>query len=878
MEDRGVFASVRKCQSLETGVCYAAKFTNRDRYGEDCSTEIYHEIALLSLCGSAPRVIQIHDVFETVNEIIIVMHAPGGDLQTIIDEDLVPFESDVKSFIRQTVEGLDYLHRRRIAHLDIKPQNIVMMGDYPNCEIKLCDFEISRVILEGKDVRELLGTPDYVAPEILHYEPITLAADMWSLGVTTYVLLTGFSPFGGETDQETFCNISRGDVDFPDDLFKDVSNDAIDFVKRLLVKNPEARLTAADCLKHAWLDSQHSKKPPEVAKPILTVSDVSETNSEDIRTAEDGDRTPNNEVDESGRDDLCDATLRKYLSKSRESLFDRVVQKHNKRNTIKNNRFRKTRMCKSQMSLISKSQEKLLAGEILNAPSRSIEKLYGLRSLSKSQEVLSLYKSGGILASQENLNRVSEMIKSKENVFVNNGDGDPNRYRKLMRATTADLGVLQQRNKPCRMYSYSSTTSLSSFTVNTPEDEVGEDDDERQYIIRRDSVFDGCSSPAGVEDGVYPSQAKPQGSERREETNSVMKEIEELENRRKMRKNINNYGDDEDEPRFTVAQLITAFNKHQEIVTKTSLEVTMSSHVKNSKIPPIIPYESKSTFPTGPTALRLFIPDIDLVSMPKKYSSKYKTRVHEHAAPVKDKTPPCRALEEHRNIRVSTSNSDCSNLSLNSIISSNTYGSTYDEPFHGTVNGRKEPSRRKSETVQKYNQDSEKTCKSSGPGTQRRSKSSSPGVENGKTETYRTICQENHERRDRHQERQEDTLKKRSPTPSRRVGGNNRSVERSPSVTRKSMTVERSPGRKGCSRSSTRSEESSHRKPQEPSSHYKIVGIGEKNTSRKSSGVSYKIEFDSPVVKRKFPLQNMTIKGTISSNLKVRETVNRARK
>lgn len=70
---RGVFASVRKCQSLETGVCYAAKFTNRDRYGEDCSTEIYHEIALLSLCGSAPRVIQIHDVFETVNEIIIVM-------------------------------------------------------------------------------------------------------------------------------------------------------------------------------------------------------------------------------------------------------------------------------------------------------------------------------------------------------------------------------------------------------------------------------------------------------------------------------------------------------------------------------------------------------------------------------------------------------------------------------------------------------------------------------------------------------------------------------------------------------------------------------------------------------------------------------------
>lgn len=70
---RGLFASVRKCQSLETGENFAAKFSSRRRYGEDCSAEIYHEIALLSLCGSAPRVIQIHDVFENKNEIILVM-------------------------------------------------------------------------------------------------------------------------------------------------------------------------------------------------------------------------------------------------------------------------------------------------------------------------------------------------------------------------------------------------------------------------------------------------------------------------------------------------------------------------------------------------------------------------------------------------------------------------------------------------------------------------------------------------------------------------------------------------------------------------------------------------------------------------------------
>ena len=223
----GQWARVYRCRSRSTGILYAAKYSSRNRFNADCSAELRHEIALLSLCSQSPRVVRLHDVYETPKEIILVMeYAPGGDLQTLIDGDLVPLEGDVVHFVRQLVEGLAYLHERNIAHLDIKPQNLVMMGSFPDCDVKLCDFEISRVILEGTEVREILGTPDYVAPEILHYEPITLAADMWSLGVTTYVLLTGFSPFGGETDQETFQNISLGEVDFPEELFEDVSAQA----------------------------------------------------------------------------------------------------------------------------------------------------------------------------------------------------------------------------------------------------------------------------------------------------------------------------------------------------------------------------------------------------------------------------------------------------------------------------------------------------------------------------------------------------------------------------------------------------------------------------------------------------------------------------
>lgn len=77
------------------------------------------------------------------------------------------------------------------------------------------------------------------APEVLNYEPISLATDMWSVGVLLYVLLTGCSPFGGDTKQETFCNISRCRLDFPDDLFEDVSEEARDLMRKLMVKDPK---------------------------------------------------------------------------------------------------------------------------------------------------------------------------------------------------------------------------------------------------------------------------------------------------------------------------------------------------------------------------------------------------------------------------------------------------------------------------------------------------------------------------------------------------------------------------------------------------------------------------------------------------------------
>lgn len=90
-------------------------------------------------------------------------------------------------YVRQICEALQYLHSHKIVHLDLKPENIVCLS--PNSRlVKLIDFGLARTLDESMATRAIYGTRDYVSPEILNFEQLTLACDMWSLGVVTYVL------------------------------------------------------------------------------------------------------------------------------------------------------------------------------------------------------------------------------------------------------------------------------------------------------------------------------------------------------------------------------------------------------------------------------------------------------------------------------------------------------------------------------------------------------------------------------------------------------------------------------------------------------------------------------------------------------------------
>jgi len=391
----GLFATVRKCVHRETGITYAAKFCSRVRCGVDCSMEILHEIAMLSVCTDSNKIVHLKDVFQNKHEIILVLeYAPGGDFQSVLDEDMVPFEEDVQGFLRQILEALDFIHERNIAHLDIKPQNIVLMGQFPNCEIKLCDLEVARVIKEDEEIREIIGTPDYVAPEILSMESITLSADIWSLGVVAYVLLTGFSPFGGDTDQETLRNITTATLDFPPELFEGVSDLAKEFISLCLVRDATQRPTVKECLSHTWL----SLEPPSPSPLMLKIPTPDQMEPVHPKHGHGtggsgspggGGRSSSRRSCQTCRDKITER--KRYLSKSREAIFEKVAQSNLKKSLSKS----RERLCDMRLTL-SKSRDNLLgaSGDVTKVMSRQQDKLYGFKNLSKSQEVISAALGG----------------------------------------------------------------------------------------------------------------------------------------------------------------------------------------------------------------------------------------------------------------------------------------------------------------------------------------------------------------------------------------------------------------------------------------------------------------------------------------------------
>ncbi|CAK6957661.1 death-associated protein kinase 3 [Scomber scombrus] len=254
----GQFAIVRKCKEKSTSIEYAAKFIKKRRLSSSrrgvSREEIEREVNILREIQHS-NIITLHDIFENKTDVILILElVSGGELFDFLAEKESLTEEEATQFLKQILDGVQYLHSKRIAHFDLKPENIMLLDkNVPNPRIKLIDFGIAHQIKAGNEFKNIFGTPEFVAPEIVNYEPLGLEADMWSIGVITYILLSGASPFLGETKQETLTNISAVNYDFDEEYFSNTSELAKDFIRRLLVKDPKKRMTIDDSLEHPWI-------------------------------------------------------------------------------------------------------------------------------------------------------------------------------------------------------------------------------------------------------------------------------------------------------------------------------------------------------------------------------------------------------------------------------------------------------------------------------------------------------------------------------------------------------------------------------------------------------------------------------------------------
>ncbi|XP_073435479.1 death-associated protein kinase 2 isoform X1 [Dendrobates tinctorius] len=265
----GQFAIVKRCKEKKTGIDYAAKFIKKrqsraSRRGVT-REEIEREVDILRDIQHH-NIITLHDVYENKTDVVLILElVSGGELFDFLAQKESLSEEEATRFIKQILEGVNYLHTRKIAHFDLKPENIMLLDKtiaVPH--IKLIDFGLAHKIEEGVEFKNIFGTPEFVAPEIVNYEPLGLAVDMWSIGVITYILLSGASPFLGENKQETLSNITAVNYEFDEEFFSHTSDLAKGFIRKLLVKDTRKRLTIQEALSHPWITTHQSKEENKI--------------------------------------------------------------------------------------------------------------------------------------------------------------------------------------------------------------------------------------------------------------------------------------------------------------------------------------------------------------------------------------------------------------------------------------------------------------------------------------------------------------------------------------------------------------------------------------------------------------------------------------
>lgn len=230
----------------------AIKVIDKLRFPTKQEAALKNEVAILQNLSN-PGVVNLERMFETPERIFVVMEKLKGDmLEMILSSERGKLSERITKFIiYQILTALKHLHSKNIVHCDLKPENVLLSSgsDYP--QVKLCDFGFARIIGEKSFRRSVVGTPAYLAPEVLRNKGYNRSLDMWSVGVITYVSLSGTFPFN--EDEDINDQIQNAAFMYPPNPWKEITQDAIEIINNLLQVKQRKRLTVDKSLAHVWL-------------------------------------------------------------------------------------------------------------------------------------------------------------------------------------------------------------------------------------------------------------------------------------------------------------------------------------------------------------------------------------------------------------------------------------------------------------------------------------------------------------------------------------------------------------------------------------------------------------------------------------------------
>ena len=266
----GKFGLVKLGIHKKTGQKVAIKIMKKSNMDSSDLELVRTEIEILKICQH-PNIIRLYNVFENADYLYIIMeYCYGGDLFSYLENrHFRVSEKRASNIIHQMATAVYYMHSYGVVHRDLKPENVLMTSTDEDSDIRILDFGLSKILGPYEKCDEPYGTLTYCAPEIIVDEPYSKPVDLWSLGVMTYLMVSGKLPFNAEDENEIARQVVYDEPNYTrNPIWKTISPECLDFIQKLLIKDQNKRMTIKGVLEHKWIKMYDDNKLSEKRKSI----------------------------------------------------------------------------------------------------------------------------------------------------------------------------------------------------------------------------------------------------------------------------------------------------------------------------------------------------------------------------------------------------------------------------------------------------------------------------------------------------------------------------------------------------------------------------------------------------------------------------------